>query len=116
MFDKEFLKNFFWGASTSAHQVEGGNINDWSEWEETTAKKRAEESKVKNWPNYILENYPSPLDRLNYISGRSCDHYSRFEEDFDIAKRLGHNAHRFSIEWSRIEPKKGEFNKEELDH
>ena len=29
----EFPKNFFWGAATAAHQVEGNNHNDWSEWE-----------------------------------------------------------------------------------
>jgi len=40
-------------------------------------------------------------------AGRACDHYNRFREDFSIAKSLGHNAHRFSIEWSRIEPEEG---------
>ena len=57
----EFPKNFFWGAATSAHQVEGGNHNDWTEWEKET-------------------NHP--------ISGRACNHYVRFHEDFDIAKSL----------------------------
>jgi len=52
----------------------------------------------------------------NYISGRACDHYNRYEEDFDIAKKLGHNAHRFSIEWSRIEPEEGKFNQKEIEH
>ena len=27
-----FPKNFYFGAATSAHQVEGGNHNDWTEW------------------------------------------------------------------------------------
>ena len=46
----------------------------------------------------------------------ACDHYNRFREDFRIAKELKHNATRFSVEWSRVEPEEGEFNERELDH
>jgi len=81
----KFPNNFLWGAATSSHQVEGGNVNDWSEWKKGDA-------------------------------GRACDHYHRFEQDFDLAKSLGHNAHRFSIEWSRIEPKEGKINQNEIEH
>ncbi len=83
------MDKFYWGAATSAHQVEGGNTNDWSEWE----KKKGIEH-----------------------SGKACDHYHRFREDFDIARSLGHNAHRFSIEWSRVEPEEGKFNEKEIEH
>lgn len=48
--------------------------------------------------------------------GRACEHYTRFREDFDIAKSLGHTAHRFSIEWARIEPKEGTFDEREIEH
>lgn len=113
-------KDFFWGAATSAHQVEGGNHNDWTEWEIKNANRLAQIAKSNppagGWPDYILRNYPNPLQKENYISGRACDHYNRFEEDFDITKSLGHNAHRFSIEWSRIEPKEGKFNEKEIEH
>lgn len=51
-----------------------------------------------------------------YDAGRACDHYHRFKEDFDLAKSLGQNAHRFSIEWARIEPEEGKFNQKELEH
>ena len=102
-----FPKGFLWGAATAAHQVEGGNHNDWTEWEIKNAKIKSQNAKLRNWPDYILEKYPNPLQPENYISGRACDHYNRFREDFDIAKQLGHNAHRFSIEWSRIEPEEG---------
>lgn len=98
-----FPKDFLWGAATSAHQVEGGNHNDWTEWEKANAERLSRESGGK---------YPPE----NYISGRACDHYNRFREDFDIAKSLGHNAHRFSIEWSRIEPEEGKFNEKEIEH
>lgn len=46
-------------------------------------------------------------------AGLACDHYHRYEEDFDLAKNILHNnAHRFSIEWSRIEPEKVGFKRD----
>lgn len=86
-----FPKNFFWGAATSSYQVEGNNTNcDWWQWEERSALKEK--------------------------CGISCRHYELFREDFDLAKSLNHNAHRFSVEWSRIEPKEGEFSTREINH
>ncbi|HLC95118.1 MAG TPA: family 1 glycosylhydrolase, partial [Patescibacteria group bacterium] len=98
----QFPKDFLWGAATSAHQVEGHTHNDWSEWEKENAERLANETKSKfghvpNWPTIAKE----ATDPNNYLSGRACDHYRRYEQDFDIAQSLGHNAHRFSIEWSR---------------
>lgn len=112
----KFPKNFYFGAATSAHQVEGGNKNDWSEWENETAEIRLNNSSMEEIPDYLLSRHPSPLERDNYISGKACDHYFRFRQDFDLAKELGHNAHRFSIEWSRIEPEEGKWNGMEMDH
>jgi beta-glucosidase len=87
---KQFPKGFYWGAATASYQVEGGIMNtDWA--------KAAEEGKVP-------------------YAGKSSDHYHRYEEDFDIAKELGHNAHRFSVEWARIEPEEGRFNEEAVEH
>ncbi|MBU4472936.1 MAG: glycoside hydrolase family 1 protein [Candidatus Omnitrophica bacterium] len=87
----EFPKDFFWGAATSAYQVEGNNIYcDWWEWEKRVGLKEA--------------------------SGPACQHYQRYKEDFDLAKGLNHNAHRLSIEWSRIEPEQGQFSTKEIDH
>lgn len=86
-----FPNGFLWGAGTSAHQVEGNNTkNDWWEWEQD-----------------------KPFDLR---SGQACDQYNRFEEDFNLAKSLNHNAHRLSIEWSRIEPQEGKFDLEAIDH
>ncbi len=85
-----FPKDFLWGAATSSYQVEGFNENtDWAQ-----AAKQG---------------------RVPY-AGRLADHYHRYEEDFDIAKKLGHNAHRFSIEWARIEPQEGVFDQAEIEH
>jgi len=112
----KFPKNFLWGAATSAYQVEGSNVNDWSEWEKRTILKRLKKAKKKKWPDYILRQYPTPFDKENYISGRIIDHYHLFKEDFNIAKMLNQNVHRFSIEWSRVEPEEGKFNQEALEH
>lgn len=87
---KRFPEGFYWGAATSSYQVEGGiENNDWA--------KAAREGRVPP-------------------CGLACNHFNRYEEDFDIAKSLGHNAHRFSVEWSRIEPEEGNFNKEAIRH
>jgi len=111
----KFPQGFLWGAATSAHQVEGGNVNDWTEWEKANAERLAQEAGQK-WQLWQQEQFPEMFKPENYISGRACDHYNRFREDFDIAKSLGHNAHRFSIEWSRIEPQEGKFDEKEIEH
>lgn len=112
-----FPDGFLWGAATASHQVEGGNRNDWSEWERRNADRLAKEtssqfSHTPNWKRFESQ----AQDPRNYISGLACDHYNRFEEDFDIAKSLNHNAHRFSIEWSRIEPEEGVFDQDAIEH
>ena len=122
MMAADFPKGFLWGAATAAHQVEGSNHSDWTAWEHTNSARLATEAARRHAnastriPDYILKQYPNPLQPENYISGQACDSYNRFREDFDIAKSLGHNAHRFSIEWSRIEPEEGKFNEKEIEH
>ena len=87
----KFPEGFLWGAATSAHQVEGGNINsDWWAWEQ------------KQPPQFR--------------SGQACDQYNRYAQDFDLIKELNHNSHRLSIEWARIEPRQGEFDAHEIEH
>jgi len=86
----KFPQNFLWGAALSAYQSEGNNVNsDWWQWEKEAGK----------------EN-----------SGMASRHYEFYERDFDLAKSLNHNAHRLSIEWSRIEPEEGKFSEQELKH
>jgi beta-glucosidase len=85
-----FPKDFLWGAATSAYQVEGDNAGaDWWAWEKDAGKER---------------------------SGSACRHYEFYEQDFDLARNLNHNAHRISVEWSRIEPEEGKFLERELKH
>jgi beta-glucosidase len=114
---KTFPKDFLWGASTSAHQVEGGNHNQWTLWEEKTAKKLAESAPKRLrhlpiWPDIEKQ----ATDPANYISGVGIDHYNRYKSDFDLAKKLNLKALRFTLEWSRIEPEEGQWNQEAIDH
>jgi beta-glucosidase len=113
----EFPKNFMWGASTSAHQVEGSNHNQWTVWElahaaELAKKAEKQYSYLKNWS----EIKKQAQDPDNYVSGRGVDHYNRYKEDFDLVKKLNLNSFRFGIEWSRIEPEEGKWNEEAIEH
>jgi beta-glucosidase len=111
----KFPKDFLWGAATASHQVEGNTDNQWSDWEKKNAERLAQEAKSK-WSKWQQEKFPEMFKEENYISGRACDHYNRYEADFDLAKEGAHNAHRFSIEWSRIEPEEGKFDKSGIEH
>ena len=113
----KYPKGFLWGASTSAHQVEGGLHNQWTEWEEAYAEKLAVEiPKRFAWlpnPDYLKGKWDDPQ---NYISGNGVEHYERYETDFDILQQLNMNAFRFGIEWARLEPKEGEWDETAVEH
>ncbi len=113
----KFPKRFFWGASTSAHQIEGSNHNNWSVWELENAKSLAKsaEWKLSELPAWS-EIRKQATDPDNYVSGIAVDHYARFKLDLALAEKLNLNAFRFSIEWSRIEPEVGVWSREAIDH
>lgn len=114
----KFPENFFWGASTSAHQVEGGTDNNWTQWEREHAallargSKKAFDTPSVHW--YRVKD--RALDPANYISGIGVDHFHHFEQDFKLAHKLNHNAHRLSIEWSRIQPRRGVVDERAIEH
>ena len=110
-------QSFFWGASTAAHQVEGGNYNQWTRWELGAAASQAKTAKKRlGWlPNY-LDIADQVSDPNNYVSGSGVDHYNLYKKDFDILQSLGLNAFRFTIEWSRLEPEEGKWNAAEFAH
>jgi beta-glucosidase len=90
---RDFPDGFLWGSATAAHQVEGGNVsNDWWAWEHAVETTAAEPS------------------------GDAIDQYHRYREDFELLAGLGQNAHRLSLEWSRIEPAPGEWSAAALGH
>lgn len=113
-----FTKNFFWGAATASHQIEGNTLNDWSVWEKENAQRLAKEApqafarRSPVWEEVKLE----ATSAENYISGSGDDSYNKWEEDVALLKELGVNAYRFSIEWSRVEPTEGQFNAAALKH
>jgi beta-glucosidase len=90
----EFPPNFQWCVATAGHQIEGDNINsDWWDWEQLPGTIRKGEK-----------------------SGKAAYHMDRLEEDIKIMQDLGVKTYRFSIEWSRIEPRQGFFDEKAVEY
>lgn len=91
--------------------------NQWTVWELENAKSRAAQAEYQ-W--HDLENWPDIKDMAkdpeNYVSGKGADHFNRYEEDFEIARKMHMNAFRFSVEWSRIEPEEGVWSASAIQH
>ncbi len=88
-----FPSDFRWGTATAAYQVEGNNVNsDWWAWEQENGR--------------ICHNHKS---------GAACNWWETAEKDLDAAAEMGTNAHRLSLEWSRIEPEPSVFDSAALD-
>lgn len=90
-----FPPGFLWGTATASHQVEGGNKNNnWYAWEQ-------EEGRIIH----------------GHKSGLACDWWGgRWKQDFDRAAEAGQNAHRLSIEWSRVQPTPDQWDEDALDY
>jgi 6-phospho-beta-glucosidase len=78
-----FPKNFLWGASSSASQIEGG-------WNEGGRGLSVNDVQTPN-PGTCSMHYAS-------------DFYHHFREDIALMAEMGLKAYRFSISWSRILP------------
>jgi beta-glucosidase len=88
-----FPEGFLWGASTAGHQIEGNNSNS---------------------DTWFLENMKPTV--FAEPSRDAANSFSLWPKDMDLAKAMGLNAYRFSIEWARVEPAEGLFSKAMLDH
>ncbi|MFC7342896.1 family 1 glycosylhydrolase [Saccharopolyspora griseoalba] len=88
-----FPADFLWGVALAGHQNEGDN----------------ERSDI-----WFLERTAPTL--FQEPSGPACRGYQRWPEDLDTVAGLGLNAFRFSVEWARVEPERGEVSAEALDH
>ena len=93
--DFKFPHGFVWGSSTAGHQIEGDNVHSgrWVEEKEAHAVN----------PEYEL-------------SGKACNSYNMVEEDIKLLKSLGHKMYRMSVEWCRIQPEEGVFDKDATEH
>jgi beta-glucosidase len=78
---------FLWGVATSAFQLEGSPHADWSSWDT------------------ILSEKPEVTN-----------HYELYREDLGLLKKLGVNAYRFSLEWSRIQPREHTWDEKAIEH
>jgi len=74
----------------SHYQVEGNDPCDWTDWEAA--------GRTRGGP-----------------CGRAAGSWERYEEDAAAAAALGANAFRFSVSWSRVEPRRGEFDEDALE-
>ncbi len=86
-------KGLLLGSATAATQIEGGDENNnWARF--------AAEGKIKDGSTPVT----------------AADHYNRFREDIDLMAEMGLSIYRFGIEWSRIEPRQGEYSSEVIAH
>lgn len=82
-----FPKDFYWGATTSAYQIEGSPQADGkglSVWDVFTRRH-----------GLVWENQSGDI---------ACDHYRRRKEDVALMAQIGLNAYRFSVSWPRVFP------------
>jgi beta-glucosidase len=82
-----FPRDFRWGTSTSAYQIEGAVTEDG----------RA--------PS-IWDTFSHEPDRVadGTTGDEACDNYHRYPQDIALMQGLGVNAYRFSIAWPRVQP------------
>ncbi|GAB2718325.1 GH1 family beta-glucosidase [Kitasatospora kifunensis] len=84
---RDLPKDFSWGVSTAAYQVEGAVGEDGrgpSIWDEFVAR-----------PGAVRDGHTGEF---------ACDHYHRYAEDVALMRGLGLDGYRFSIAWPRIQP------------
>jgi len=85
-------RGFFLGAATSAHQIEGGTHNDWTDWEKG--------------------RYPDGTPHIadGASAARIADSWNLWRSDLSALQLIGANAYRLGVEWSRLEPTPGAWD------
>lgn len=91
--DFKLKEGLLLGTATAATQIEGGDENN-------------------NWARFAaqgkVDDGSTPV--------RADDHYRRWKEDIDLMAEMQLQIYRFGVEWSRIEPIRGNFSSEALSH
>jgi beta-glucosidase len=83
----EFPDGFVWGAATAAAQIEGA-VRAGGKGESIWERFATVAGKIKNGDT----------------PETACDHYHRYEADFDLLNNLGIAHYRLSIAWPRVIP------------
>jgi beta-glucosidase len=78
---------FVWGVSTAAYQIEGAATEDGRG--------------ASIWDTFCRQQGRVANGDTGDVA---CDHYHRYPEDIALMRRLGLQAYRFSIAWSRVLP------------
>lgn len=83
----KFPKDFEWGVATASYQIEGAWNSD--------GKGESIWDRFSHTPGRIIDGTTGDV---------ACDFYNRYEEDIEIAAKLGIQVFRLSIAWSRVMP------------
>jgi beta-glucosidase len=112
--EEQQLQQFLWGASTSSYQVEGGiTNNDWNYF--TTSEDIKQRLYALTKPNIFYKGTPQVILKPAGDALRTW-HPEYYSHDFDLARQIGMNCFRISLEWARIEPERGQWNQDAVDH
>ncbi len=85
----DFPTGFMWGVAVAGHQVEGDDTtSSWARWEAT--------------------------GHTQQVAGVAIDDWDLYADDMRLAAETGATAYRMSIEWSRVEPRRGVFDQAAL--
>lgn len=89
-------EKFAWGASSSSYQYENPHV-----------KPGTPADFVTDWDIMVSEGGAPE-------KGNAVYSWTEFRKDLAALKKLGVTHYRFSIEWARVEPKPGQFNRKAI--
>jgi beta-glucosidase len=85
-------RGFYLGTATSHHQIEGGLDDDWTTWERA------------------VDAHGKPRVARGDTADVAADSWNRWPADVAATQRLGANAYRMSVAWSRLMPADGQWD------
>jgi beta-glucosidase len=105
---------FLWGVSIASYQVEGGiTNNDWDFFTRSDQIKKRVSTITK--PSIFYKSSSQIVLRPAEDAVKFWDP-QYYKKDFELARNLGLNTFRISLEWARIEPEKDRWDQEAIDH